>query len=301
MSNLSTYVVVTPARNEAKFIERTIQSVTAQDLLPLRWVIVSDGSNDGTDETVKRYQAQYKWIELLRMPDRAERHFGGKAAAFGAGWERLKQLPFQAIASLDADITFEGDYFSFLLAKLAEDPQLGVVGTPYVDTTSEVYDFRFVSRNHVSGACQLFRRECLEEIGGYVAARGGAIDSIAVITARMKGWKTRTFIEKHSQHHRELGTAERSALQARYVLGCRDYALGNHPLWEVFRVAYQMTKRPYLLRGIALGAGYMRSCIAGAQKPVENEFVQFVRREQMLRLRRFFSFGARTTRQSGRG
>jgi biofilm PGA synthesis N-glycosyltransferase PgaC len=66
---LPTYVLVTPARNEAQFIESTIQSVVAQTMRPLKWVIVSDGSTDGTDEIVSRYAVAHEWIELLRMPD----------------------------------------------------------------------------------------------------------------------------------------------------------------------------------------------------------------------------------------
>ena len=289
MPSLPSYVVVTPARNEAKFIEGTIQAVVAQDVLPLKWVIVSDGSTDGTDEIVERYAAQHAWIELLRMPERPERHFAGKAYAIRTAMDRLAGLPFEAMASLDADITFESDYFAFLLGKLAADPQLGIVGTPFVDTVGESYDYRYVSIEHVSGTCQLFRRQCFEEIGGFVPNKGGAIDTIAVVSARMKGWKTRTFIEKQSQHHRLMGTAESTPLQARYVLGCRDYVVGNHPLWEASRVLYQMVQRPYILRGLALGSGYLRSSIRGTERPVSKEFVAFFRHEQMQRLRHAFA------------
>jgi glycosyltransferase involved in cell wall biosynthesis len=289
MPSLPSYVVVTPARDEAQLIEMTIQSMVAQDVLPLRWVIVSDGSTDGTDEIVQRYATEYPWIQLLRMPQRAERHFSGKADAFHAGLALLDDLPYEVVANLDADITFDRGYFSFLLGKLVEYPQLGVVGTPYVDTTNETYNFHYVSLEHVAGACQLFRRRCMEDIGGFVRTKSGGNDTIAVICARMKGWKTRTFTEMHSQHHRALGTAEHSALQARFAIGGRDYELGNHPLWEAFRVVYQMSKRPYILRGLAIGAGYLRCWLSHVERPVSDEFVAFVRREQMQRLKALFS------------
>jgi glycosyltransferase involved in cell wall biosynthesis len=131
---LPTYVLVTPARNEAQFIESTIQSVVAQTARPIKWVIVSDGSTDGTDEIVSRYAVAHEWIELLRMPERKERHFAGKAFAFSAGKTRVDDVPYEVIANLDADITFEKDYFAFLLGKLAGDPLLGVVAKP--STTS---------------------------------------------------------------------------------------------------------------------------------------------------------------------
>src|SRR5678816_927929 len=125
------YVVITPARNEATFIEQTIQSMAAQKIPPLKWVIVSDGSTDGTDDIVKKYAAQHDWIELVRMPERKERHFAGKILAFNAGFDRVKDLGYEFVASLDADITFDNEYFAFLLEKMAANPKLGLVGTPF--------------------------------------------------------------------------------------------------------------------------------------------------------------------------
>ena len=281
---MNSYVLITPARNEARFIEQTIQSVVAQTVLPLKWVIVSDGSTDGTDEIVRRYAAQYPWIELLRLPERRERHFAGKVYAFNAGKARMEGLAYAVIANLDADITFESDYLAFLLKKLTLDPELGVVGTPYVEITNETYDYRFVSIEHVSGACQVFRRECYEAIGGYAPVRVGTIDCIAVITARMKGWKTRTFTEKTCTHHRIVGTAQSGRARARFVAGIMDYTMGNHPLWQLFRTLYQMTQKPYLVRGLQIGAGYVWAWLRRAERPVSKEFVAFLRREQMQRL-----------------
>ncbi len=285
MLKFPTYVLVTPARNEAQFIESTIQSVVAQTVRPLKWVIVSDGSTDGTDEIVSRYAAEHEWIELLRMPERKERHFAGKAYAFNAGKAKIEGVTYDVIANLDADITFEQDYFPYLLVKLAVDPALGVVGTPYVETTGESFNYGFTSLDHVSGACQVFRRECYEAIGGYVPVKIGTIDCIAVITARMKGWKTRTFTDKVCQHHRKVGTAQSGPIKANFTTGVMDYAMGNHPLWELFRSAYQMTRKPYLVRGIALGMGYIWSYVRGVKRPVSREFMRFHRREQMQRLK----------------
>lgn len=269
-------------------IEGTIRAVAAQTVRPIKWAIVSDGSTDGTDEIVQRYAAEHPWIELVRTPERKERHFAGKVMAFNAGWARMAGLDYEVIASLDADITFEPDYFEFLLEKIALNPDLGVAGTPYRDTTSEVYDYRFVSTDHVSGACQVFRRACFEDIGGYVAAKGGAIDTIAALTARMKGWKTRTFTEKICLHHRALGSAQSGPIRTRFNLGKRDYAIGNDPLWEVFRGLYQMAKRPYIIRGCALIAGYMYSAVRRIERPVSRELIAFRRKEQMERLAGLF-------------
>ena len=297
MTILPKYVVITPARNEAKFIELTLQSVVAQTVRPAKWVIVSDGSTDGTDDIVSKYAAENPWIELLRMPERQERHFAGKVLAFNAGYARLKDVPYQAICSLDADISFEKDYFEFLLGKLADDPALGLVGTPFLDLQKATYDYRFVSIEHVSGACQVFRRECFEEIGGYVPVKGGGIDHIAVITARMKGWKTRSFSEKSCTHHRDMGTAQRSSVMARFKFGMQDYALGGHPLWEIFRTFYQTTQRPMIIGGLMVGSGYFWAMLKRAPRPVSDELIAFRREEQMRRLKNFLT-GNRHTAKS---
>ncbi len=291
MLNLTTYVVVTPARNEGQFLELTIKSVVAQTVKPVKWVIVSDGSTDGSDDIVKRYANEYPWIELLRMPERQERHFAGKVLAFNAGYERVKNLNCAVIVSLDADISFDEEYFAFLLGKLAADPALGLVGTPFQEaSTNETYDYRFVSIEHVSGACQVFRRECFDAIGGYIPVRGGGIDHIAVITARMKGWKTMTFTDKVCLHHRKMGSAQHSSMVAHFKVGVRDYALGGHPLWQCFRTVYQMTNRkPYFIAGLLFGVGYFWAMIKHEERPVSAELVAFRRREQITRLRSFLS------------
>jgi biofilm PGA synthesis N-glycosyltransferase PgaC len=284
-----TYGLVTPARNEARFIELTIKSVIGQTIRPAKWVIVSDGSTDGTDDIVARYAAEHPWIELVRMPARRERHFAGKVHAFNAGYERLRSIAYDAIGSLDADISFDEEYFAFLLHRLAEDAALGLVGTPFKDNAIAMYDYRFVSIEHVSGACQLFRRECFEAIGGYTPVKGGGIDHIAVITARMKGWKTRTFTEKVCLHHRVIGSAEHGALTSKFRVGALDYALGGHPLWEMFRTMYQMTKRPFVIGGLVLAAGYVVAALRRSERPVSRELIEFRRREQLRRLSCFFS------------
>jgi poly-beta-1,6-N-acetyl-D-glucosamine synthase len=125
------YVLITSARNEEAFVELTIQSVIRQTVRPVKWVIVSDGSIDRTDEIVTAYTREHEWIELLRMPERQVRDFAGKAGCFNAGYARVKNLSYEIIGSVDADISFDEDYFAFLLEKFEEDPRLGVGGTPF--------------------------------------------------------------------------------------------------------------------------------------------------------------------------
>jgi glycosyltransferase involved in cell wall biosynthesis len=284
------YALITPARNEQNFIEATIQSVINQSVRPVIWVIVSDGSTDRTDEIVNRYAAEHHWIELLRMPERRDRTFAAKATAFNAAYQRIKELDYEVIGNLDADITLPSDYFSFLLEKFNAMPKLGVAGTPFVEDEKQPqmhsYASRFADLTHVSGACQMFRRECFEEVGGYIPIKGGGIDWVAVTTARMKGWETRTFLERSSRHHRKMGTAGRNALMARFRHGQEDYYVGGHPAWQVCRGVFQMKSKPYVLGGAFLLLGYFWAMLTRMPRPVPPELIAFRQAEQMSRLRK---------------
>jgi glycosyltransferase involved in cell wall biosynthesis len=279
------YVLITPAHNEEAFIEETLASMVAQTRLPERWVIVDDGSTDGMAEIVERYAARYPWIELVRLPQRQYRNFAAKVHAFNAGFERVHSLDFEAIGNLDADISFGPDQFEFLLEKLIEDPSLGVTGTAYNEEGFDSTKDSFESENSVHGACQVFRRQCFSDIGGYLPNRAGGIDWIAVTTARMKGWKTRNFAERRFRHHRRMGTAERGAVGAMFSYGEKDYYLGGSFTWQLFRVAYRMTKRPLLVGGLALLSGFCWAALRRVARPVSGDLMRFHRREQMTKLK----------------
>lgn len=283
------YVLISPARDEAAFIEKTIQSVVAQTVLPLRWIIVSDGSTDGTDEIVKKYVTDYPWIELVRMPERRERHFAGKAYAVETGYVRVKDLDFDVIGNLDADTSFDEEYFDFLLKKFAENPRLGVGGTPYRERSFQ-YDYLFTNIEHVSGQIQLFRRKCFEEIGGYVPIKTGGVDDVALMTARMKGWQTRTFLEKPYLHHRRMGSARQGSLVASaFNTGRIDYMLGCDPLWQLFRSIYRLWKhRPIILHASFSLAGFLWATVTRPEKAISPDLVRFRRAEERRRLRDFF-------------
>ncbi len=278
------YVLITPARNEETFIEKTIQTVIKQTVLPAKWVIVNDGSTDSTSSIVRRYLADHPWMELVDLPVRRERNFAAKVFAFNAGQERVQNLEYEVIGNLDADVSLEKDQFEFLQNEFRKDPRLGVAGTIFKEEGYSSETDSFEGQNHVSGQCQLFRRECFEEIGGYRPNKAGGIDWMAVTTARMMGWKTRSFRERSFFHHRTLGTAERGRLASSFSYGEKDYYLGGHPVWEMFRVVYRMTKRPYLVDGMALGAGYLWAFLRRVKRPVSDELMRFHRKEQMEKL-----------------
>ncbi len=285
---LPSYVLITPARNEAAFIEKTIDSMMRQTVRPIKWVIVNDGSTDATGSIAAQRTAGQEWIEVVDLPVRQERHFAAKVHAFNAGRERLKGASYEIIGNLDADTSFDDDHFEFLLRRFAEDPKLGVAGTIFKEEGYNSETDSFEGENHVSGQCQIFRRECFEEIGGYLPNKAGGIDWIAVTAARMMGWRTRSFREKSFYHHRHLGTAGRSAFAAAFSYGEKDYYLGGSPVWEFFRVAYRATKKPYLVEGLALGLGFAWATITRQKRPISKELMKFHRKEQMSKLRGIF-------------
>jgi glycosyltransferase involved in cell wall biosynthesis len=285
MMNNWSYVLITPARNEESFIEKTLASVINQTVRPKRWVIVNDGSTDATGAKVRAYLGGHDWITLVDLPVRRERNFAAKVFAFNAGLEKLDGVDYAIIGNLDADISVDSDYFEFLIDQFEKDPSLGVAGTIFKEEGYSSGTDSYEGQRHVAGACQLFRRSCFEEIGGYYPNKAGGIDWIAVTTARMKGWKTRAFQEKSLFHHRRLGTAERGRLASSFSYGEKDYYLGGHPLWELFRVVFRMTKPPYVLDGAALGLGYLWAFVSRERRVVSEELMRFHRKEQMQKLR----------------
>src|SRR5207237_4069887 len=140
----------------------------------------------------------------------------------------------------------------------------------------------FEGESHVAGGCQLFRRQCFEDVGGYIPNPAGGIDWIAVTTARMRGWKTRSFPQKRFHHYRTLGTAGKSGVAASFSYGEKDYYLGGSPVWQLFRVAYRATKQP--IDGLALLSGYCWAAIQRMERPVSAELMRFHRGEQLKKL-----------------
>jgi glycosyltransferase involved in cell wall biosynthesis len=278
------YVLITPARNEEKFIEETISSVIKQTVLPLQWIIVNDGSTDNTSVIVKKYLNSYKWIKLIDLPERKERRFDAKVNGFNEGYKKISEGKVDIIGNLDADISFDHDFMEYLIIKFMEIPRLGVAGTLFIENNEIVYKGQYVDLNHVSGACQLFRRQCYTDIGGYVPVKHGGVDWIAVTTARMKGWKTQTFTEKVFTHLRPMGTGNAGLLMSRFNHGIKDYYLGNIFIWQILRSVNHMCRRPYILSGVMVLTGYIFAAITCVKKPISEELIKFHQKEQISRL-----------------
>lgn len=279
---MSRYVLITPARNEESCIEQTIRSVIAQTRPPERWVIVSDGSTDQTDVIVRRHLGAHPFLQLLRLEESAGRDFACQAHATHAGYAAVKDLDFDFVGMLDADIALDPGYYAQLLDRCERDPRLGIAGGSVVD----VYGDRLVASrrgsedHHVAGGVQFFRRACYEEIGGFVPMRYGGQDVVAEVAARMKGWTVRSFPDIPARHLRP-GVPGWSGARARIMDGVRNQVLGTHPLYQFARCF----RGPRRFDSLLAMAGYAWSSLRRDPRPVTPEFVRYLRREQMVRLK----------------
>ena len=283
--NKFSYILITAAKNEEAYIEKTIQSVIAQTVPPQKWVIISDGSTDRTEEIVSQYAAKYDFIELLRAAAGEQRNFGSKAKAITAGYERVRSIDHEYVGILDADVSFSPTYYESIMQKFEQNPKLGIAGGILFDRRKEKYIKQRTSTNwSVSGPIQMFCRECYEQIGGYLPVRGG-VDAVAEVMARMKGWEVRAFTEIHVFHHRPTGAEKGSKWVIWFNRGVEDYLLGYHFVFVLARCIFRVIERPYLFGGLAMLCGYCWSWIRRTKRQVSSEFVQYLRREQMNRLR----------------
>lgn len=280
------YVLITAARNEAVYIVRTIESVLSQTVPPVKWVIVSDGSNDGTDDIVKHYASQHDFIDFQRRDvDNNKADFASKVFALQHGYLRLQNENYDFIGILDADVSFGPSYYQNILKQFANNPRLGIGG----GFVHENYKGYFLSRqsntvDSVAGAIQLFRRECYEAIGGITPSRVGGEDWIAEIYARMNGWGVKAFPEFVVYHHKS-STSTRGLVRESLRQGIMDYAVGSHPLFEIVKCIRRIKQRPFFVCSFLRMCGYAQSWLQGKERAITPEAMAFLKREQLIRIR----------------
>jgi glycosyltransferase involved in cell wall biosynthesis len=274
------YVLATAAYNEEANIEKTIQSMLAQNELPQRWVIVSDGSIDRTDEIVQRYAAQHDFIRFLRVTRPPGRSFRTKIMALQAGIKLLADIPFQYIGNLDADISIGPSYFADLITKFEANPRLGISGGFVLEGKDGEFQTRSSNRVYsVAHAAQLVRRECYEAFGGYAVLEYGGEDWHAQTSARMLGWSAEAFPELPISHHRPTGTGD-ILVRHKFRQGRMDYSFGSDPVFETFKCLQRLGEKPLILGSFARLAGFFWSLIIREPRPVSAEFISFLRAEQ---------------------
>jgi glycosyltransferase involved in cell wall biosynthesis len=286
------YIIITPAHNEEAFIAKTAESMIAQTIRPVKWVVVNDASQDRTREIMEGFAREHSFIELVNLERAAGRHFGNKVRAFNAGLERVKDLQFDFIGNLDADISFEPTYFESVLKQFATDTKLGLAGGMVHSFTDGEYVSQEVALDSVAGAVQLFRRDCFERVGGYRPLPNGGIDAAAEIAARMYGWTTRTFAEFPVKEHRLTGSATARPLASRVKEGRRMHSLGYGLLFFLFRCLYRSMTKPVILGSGAALYGYVGSVLSRSPVALPPDVVRFLRNEQRGKLKR--AFGLKT-------
>jgi len=282
------YTLITPARNEAPYLPGVIESVLRQTVQPAKWVIVSDGSTDGMDCIVERASKSNPYIQLIRVEGHTKRSFGSKALAFREGYKTLQNVVFNYVGNLDADVTMESHYYQRILEEMSKNPLLGVASGVVWDKRNVGFKRIISNLNHAVGAVQFWRRECFEAVGGYHPASVGGIDSLAELTARMKGWETRSFPDLPVYHHKPIDSANaRSVIQIAYRAGLTEYHIGTYPLFAVLKAIRRWREAPFIISTLTRLFGYGRLWVTKAPRDAPEELVAYLKREQKTVLKRF--------------
>lgn len=282
------YVLVTPVRDEEKTIGLTIASVLAQKQRPREWVIVSDGSTDGTNEIVSGASREHPWVRLLALPPRSGRDFAAVVRNTELGVRALECGDYAFLGLLDADVSFQADYFEQLVRRFNADQQLGLAGGVVIDVGTP-RDRLPRNRHDVPGAVQFFRRECFDSLGGLIAIPEGGWDALTCAVARMRGYKTRLFTDLIVDHHKPRNIAYGGQLRRRWQLGIRDYGLGYHPLFELAKCCGKLHHHPVFFGAASWWLGYCSAMLQGRRRLIPAELVAFMRREQTTRMRRLLA------------
>lgn len=282
------YALITPAHNEAEYIGRTINSVLAQTVLPMCWVIVSDRSSDGTDAIIIDYSRRVDFIRYVRAEGGSERGTPSKVAAIRLALKTIVGVDYDFVGNLDADVSFGPRYFEFLLRMFIERPELGIVGGRiHLYQHGRLVEYRS-SLESVAGAVQLFRRSCFETIGGYSPLPDGFEDGLVEIEARRCGWKTRSFREQIVVHHRQIGTIGRSIWRHKFESGVTEYRIGFGIVYHLARAMYYLLQQPRGIGSLLVVSGYTWAWASRKRKLLSSTTARYLRREQRERMKIFF-------------
>ena len=280
------YVLMTAAHNEEALIERAMKSVLAQTILPKCWVIVSDGSTDKTNEIVESYAKQHDFIRFVKLTRESGHSYGSKGLALLRGCKLLDGISSEYIGNIDADIAVEPFFFETLMKNFERDARLGLAaGFMYEEQDGEFRNRASNRIDSVTHAAQLVRRECYEAIGGYGVFKYGGEDWYAQQCAKMKGWRAEAFPALKLFHARHTGAAT-NLLRHRLRLGRLDYSFGSDPVFEFLKCALRVTEKPWLVGAVARFLGFSWSAIIREKRPVSQEFVDFLRKEQRAKMTR---------------
>lgn len=282
---LSDYIVISPVKDEAHYIEETMRSVVGQTTTPSQWIIVDDGSIDNTTNIAERYSHNYPWIKLLKISRDAKRMPGSAVInAFNKGYELIKDAHFDFIVKLDCDVRFGPGYFEGLISKFQEDEKLGIASGRYLENRGGSWHAIRMPAYHAAGASKIIRKECFEQIGGFIPSRGW--DTVDEIRAQIKGWRTYHFKELEFYHLKTEGSGI-GQLRTNMMLGEIYYLTGGGRLFLLLKIIHRILfYRPFFVAGVLMFWGYLRPLVLRRELLVSNEESKFYK--QLLNRRIYY-------------
>jgi biofilm PGA synthesis N-glycosyltransferase PgaC len=279
---MTKYLIITPARDEEEYIEKTILAVANQSVRPLQWIIVNDGSRDKTGAIIDHYAEMYPWITARHRPNRGYREAGGGVInTFYDGYAQIEPSQWSFLVKLDADLSFPSDYFERCFAEFVTDPRLGIGGGGIYHEEGGELKLEENPKFHVRGATKIYRRECWDDIGGLLRAPGW--DTIDEVKANMLGWSTRSFLDLRVSHYRFTGAAD-GAWKDSIKNGRANYIAGYHPLFMLVKCMRRLLKKPYVLGSTALLWGFLSGYLKRTPQVEDRGLISYTRTQQMRRL-----------------
>jgi poly-beta-1,6-N-acetyl-D-glucosamine synthase len=276
------YIVITPAKNESSYISFTINSMINQLIKPIKWIIVDDGSSDDTCAIVTKAIRTNNWITLIKKDTKDKRAPGGNVVnAFNYGLSSINE-DYDYVVKLDADLKFDEHYFEQLLENFRINDRLGISGGYCINTTNgNKQKMDKTPEYHVRGATKMYRKKCFDEIGGLQPVFGW--DGIDEMKAMMLGWETRSFKNITVLHLRATGQ-ETGILKYAWRRGVLNYYLGYNPIYSILSCLNNFSKKPYIIFGLSLFAGYIYSVITQSEQIPDKNLINFIKKFQIKRI-----------------
>ena len=280
------YVLVSPCKDEGKYIEKTLASVRAQSVPPVQWIIVDDGSTDDSMEIVARYQPSMPYIKIVKRNTQNRNVGGGVILAFNEGMAHV-DVPYDFICKLDVDLDLPPRYFEILMERMAQDPFLGTCsGKAYfIDPKTGERRSELCGDEASVGMTKFYRRECFDAIGGFVAEVGW--DGYDCHRARWFGWRALSWDDADLQfiHLRPMGSSQKNIHRGRIRHGKGQYHIGTHPVFFLASSAFRSFKqKPYVIGTLYSIYGYVKAAIDNEKRFGDKDLTKFIQQYQLRAL-----------------